>query len=262
MAQLIQFYKYQGTGNDFVMLDNMDGKYDTLSITDIQLLCNRKLGVGADGLIKLSSKEGYDFEVEYYNSDGTQSFCGNGARCSVAFASELGLIQSETSFYAIDGDHKAIIKNGIVELEMKPVSTVSMDGESYVIDTGSPHFISLTEDIDNADIVSFGRQIRYNDKYKAEGINVNQMEKSGEREITVKTYERGVEDETLSCGTGVTACALAFKIRNNIGEGEIVVNTEGGELKVRSGAYHEGEGFNDIWLCGPAKKVFDGTIEI
>lgn len=262
MPKRITFCKYQGTGNDFVMLNNLDGGYDDLTLENIRFLCDRKMGIGADGLILLSAKEGFDFEVDYYNSDGSKSFCGNGARCSVEFAREAGVIQDKATFWAIDGKHKAFIKDGMVELEMMPVRFFTRDGEAYVMDTGSPHFVSLTHDLDKTDIVSFGKDIRYGEQYAKEGINVNQMQVIALNAISVRTYERGVEDETLSCGTGVTACALTYKLMNNIGDGSVSVRTRGGELIVRSGEYNEARGFEDIWLCGPAKKVFDGSIEL
>lgn len=255
----IIFSKYQGTGNDFVMVDNMSGLYDSLSIDQIQFLCDRKLGVGADGLIKLSSKQGFDFEVEYFNADGSQSFCGNGARCSVAFAKAIGIIESETTFYAIDGSHKAFVEGKSVRLEMLPVSGYEMIGKDYVLDTGSPHYIHFVNDIKEKNIVEYGRSIRYSDQYKVEGINVNTLEAIADFELNVTTYERGVEDETLSCGTGVTACALAFMAMKGQNKSEITINTKGGVLKVA--AERKETKFTNIWLTGPATFVFDGSID-
>ncbi|MDX2362845.1 MAG: diaminopimelate epimerase [Crocinitomicaceae bacterium] len=260
----VEFYKYQGTGNDFVMLNNMNGDYNDLSLEQIQFLCNRKMGIGADGLIKLSSKEGFDFNVEYFNADGSQSFCGNGARCSVAFAKHLGLIEFETSFYAIDGEHKAEMSaDGIVKLEMLKVSAFMQLNDDYITETGSPHYVRFYEEGDKVDIVALGKSIRYSEMFNEEGINVNALFVEGENEIRVLTYERGVEDETLSCGTGVTACALAYIYRNDVNSGApIIVHTKGGTLSVEVGEYKRGEGFDDIWLSGPAKGVFDGVITI
>lgn len=256
----IDFVKYQGTGNDFVMLDNMDGRYDALSLDEIQQLCDRKLGIGADGLIKISRDPHYDFNVEYYNSDGSQSFCGNGARCSVAFAKSLGIIENKTQFNAIDGVHNAEVSiDDRVHLEMLPVTGIERSDEDYVMDTGSPHYIRFVQPESAPDIVAFGKEIRYSDTYREQGINVNSVVEIGPGTIHVATYERGVEDETLSCGTGVTACALAFMDKHATSE-EVSVTTKGGKLSVK--AEKTASGFENIWLIGPAKKVFDGSIEI
>lgn len=255
----IAFTKYQGTGNDFVMLDNRDGKFDSLSLDQIRFLCDRKLGIGADGLIKISSHPQYDFNVEYYNSDGSQSFCGNGARCSVAFAKSLGLLESKTEFMAIDGTHKAEISvDGRVKLEMLPVNEVEKIGEDFVLNTGSPHYIRFANPQEVPEIVSFGKEIRYSERFKEEGINVNTVVELGPETIHVATYERGVEDETLSCGTGVTACALAYMLQQN-SDNEVSVVTKGGKLSVRATLHKDR--FDTIWLIGPAKRVFDGTID-
>jgi diaminopimelate epimerase len=228
-------------------------------------LCDRKLGIGADGLIKISNDELLDFNVEYYNSDGTQSFCGNGARCSVAFAKTLGCLDEHTRFNAIDGAHEArISSDGLVHLEMLDVKDFEKINRSplvrdCIIDTGSPHYVRFGVPAKGLDIVSFGREIRYSERFKEEGINVNVFIQMNDDNISVETYERGVEDETLSCGTGVTACALAFMDMYQIYD-DVAVSTKGGMLSVKG--KKKGEGFEDIWLIGPAKKVFDGSIEI
>lgn len=261
----ISFSKYQGTGNDFIMLNNLSGNYDALTLDQIRFLCDRKLGVGADGLIKISKDENFDFNVEYYNSDGSQSFCGNGARCSVAFAKTLGELVDATKFNAIDGVHEAkITVDGRVHLEMLPVSNVERlrdeeNQEVFVMDTGSPHYVKFVDASNAPDIVDFGKRIRYSDRFKEEGINVNTVVELGPNTIHVATYERGVEDETLSCGTGVTACALAYMLTNS-SNNEVSVSTKGGKLSVK--AIASDKGFQNIWLIGPAKKVFDGSIEV
>lgn len=275
----ISFSKYQGTGNDFIMLDNLSGAYDKLTLDQIRYLCDRKLGIGADGLIKISSDDQLDFNVEYFNSDGSQSFCGNGARCSVAFAKTLGCLNDHTRFKAIDGVHEArVTVDGRVHLEMLPVndfevqnglrdtSTHSAEAinseekkEVYIMDTGSPHYVKFADADNVPEIVSFGKSIRYSDRFKERGINVNTVVELGPDTIHVATYERGVEDETLSCGTGVTACALAYMDKYEK-DGEVSVSTKGGRLSIK--AKMKGKGFTDIWLIGPAKKVFDGSIEI
>lgn len=264
MNMKLNFSKYQGTGNDFVMLDNTNGDYDGLTVENIQFLCDRKMGIGADGLIKISSHKESDFYVDYFNADGSQSFCGNGARCSVAFAKSLGLLETETTFDAIDGTHKAEIDSeGIVKLEMLKVTAFMQMNNDYITETGSPHYVRFYEEGEKVDIVEFGKSIRYSEVFNAEGINVNATFIEGENEIKVLTYERGVEDETLSCGTGVTACALAYAFEQNKEPGNtITVHTKGGTLSVFIGEIIDRKKFDDIWLSGPAKKVFDGSVEL
>ena len=254
----MKFYKYQGTGNDFVMIDNRLGEWDDLSIENIQKLCDRRFGIGADGLIKINSAKGVDFEVDYYNSDGSKSFCGNGARCSVAFAHFLDMIEDKTTFTAIDGIHEAEIKNGIVKLKMGNVHNINTDGNDFVLNTGSPHYVKYVEMLKNYNVYKNGNEIRNSETYKKEGINVNFVEKLSDKELFVRTYERGVEDETYSCGTGVTAVALTFMKNSN--QTFVGVKVMGGQLKVY--AEKDGEGFKNIWLEGPAVQVFKGDINL
>lgn len=254
----MKFYKYQGTGNDFVMLDNRLGEWDDLSIEEIQKLCDRRFGIGADGLIKINTAQDVDFEVDYHNSDGSKSFCGNGARCSVAFAHFLDIIEDKTTFTAIDGIHEAEIKNGIIKLKMGDVKTIDRDGDDFVLNTGSPHYIKYVEMLNNYNVFKNGNEIRNSETYKKEGINVNFVEAVSDKELFVRTYERGVEDETYSCGTGVTAAALTFMDKNN--QTSVAVKVLGGQLKVY--AQKNGEGFSDIWLEGPANQVFKGDIAL
>lgn len=255
----MEFYKYQGTGNDFVMLDNRSGKWDNLSIEHIQNLCDRRFGIGADGLIKINAAEGVDFEVDYYNSDGSKSFCGNGARCSVAFAHFLSIFKNnKTVFTAIDGLHEAEINDDIVKLKMGDVEIINNDGDDSVLDTGSPHYVKYVEDISNFNVFAEGNSIRNSANYQEKGINVNFVENISDDEIFVRTYERGVEDETYSCGTGVTASALTFLQKSNLTS--IKVKTLGGDLKVY--AEKNGSSFQEIWLEGPAKQVFSGKVNL
>lgn len=254
----MKFYKYQGTGNDFVMIDNRLGEWDELSIENIEKLCDRRFGIGADGLIKINSAKGVDFEVDYYNSDGSKSFCGNGARCSVAFAHFLDIIEDKTTFTAIDGIHEAEIKNGIVKLKMGDVSNINTVGNDFVLNTGSPHYVKYVEMLNNYNVYKTGNEIRNSETYKQEGINVNFVEKLSDKELFVRTYERGVEDETYSCGTGVTAAALTFMKNNN--QTFVGVKVMGGQLKVY--AEKDGDGFKNIWLEGPAVQIFKGDINL
>lgn len=258
----VTFHKYQGTGNDFIMIDNSSSEYSDLTVSQIKDLCDRRFGIGADGLIKINSIDGFDFEMDYYNADGTKSFCGNGARCSVMFAKEKGLIKGNTtSFIAIDGPHEAEISDGQVFLKMKDVGEVRTIGDdTFETNTGSPHYIKYVEDIDKENVVDFGKSVRYSDTYKTEGINVNLAEQLAPDKIKVYTYERGVEDETLSCGTGVTAAALSFAVKNKLeGNQHITVQTKGGQLEIR---FNKSASFSNIWLIGPAVEVFEGTCDV
>lgn len=255
----IQFVKYQGTGNDFVMLDNRDGRYDSLSIERIQALCDRRFGIGADGLIKINQKAGFDFEVDYYNADGSKSFCGNGARCSVAFAHELGITAEKVSFWAIDGKHEAFKKDGLVHLLMNDVTEIQVLGADLSIHTGSPHYLKWVNQLAQQEMVEIGRSIRSSENYKNEGINVNLIEEQTTADFNIRTYERGVEDETLSCGTGVTAAALGVSVKNKLfGEIELTAHTLGGDLKVAFNRVGETQ-FENIWLIGPGTRVFEGA---
>lgn len=257
----IAFSKYQGTGNDFVIIDGMSETI-TLSNHQVAKLCDRKFGIGADGLMILDPSETSDFNMIYYNSDGNLStMCGNGGRCITSFAHEKGYIELTTTFDAVDGLHRAnILENGIVELEMINVDQVDAEGSVFVMNTGSPHYIKFHED-GNSDIVEFGRDIRYSPRFREEGINVNLVNEI-EGGIAIKTYERGVENETLSCGTGVTAAAIASTIKSNLrGEQTIAVKAQGGDLYVRLDRVDEKK-FVNIWLCGPTEKVFEGTVEL
>jgi len=258
----ILFSKYQGTGNDFVMLDNLNGQYDSLTIPQIQFLCDRRFGIGSDGLIKINSHNLTDFEVDYFNSDGSKSFCGNGARCSVAFAEGLGINVLSTTFMGIDGLHNASKNEDVISLEMGDVSDVQRVKDDYVIYTGSPHYIRFIKSINEVDVVQFGKEIRYSDKFKKDGINVNLVEIIDSKKLIVNTYERGVEDETLSCGTGVTACVLAYGFKNNlIGNHKVSVRVKGGQLEVSF--YQESLGiFKNIKLIGPGEFVFSGEINV
>lgn len=255
---MITFCKYQGTGNDFVMIDNRAGQYYPTTEKN-RLLCDRRFGIGADGLICLQPSEQYDFEMLYFNSDGNEStMCGNGGRCLVAFAQRLGIINGQATFDAIDGLHQAINSaDGWVELQMTDVEKVEQKGADFIINTGSPHYVRFVERVADVDVFEAGRRVRYNETYKKEGINVNFVEVISSNGIKVATYERGVEGETLSCGTGVTAAAMAIAARNQQKRRiEIPIQTKGGELAVKFTP--TSKGFKDVWLCGPATYVFEG----
>jgi diaminopimelate epimerase len=257
----IPFYKYQGTGNDFVMIDQRKTQYITRTDTKIvNYLCDRRFGIGADGLILLQNTEGYDFEMVYFNADGSEStMCGNGGRCLVAFAQFLKVFDKQCVFKAIDGAHDAKInKNGWVELKMIDVKNIEVGDDYFLMNTGSPHYVVFTEDLTDINVYDNGRAIRYSDRFAKEGVNVNFVEIREEGGIEVATYERGVEDETFSCGTGVTAAAISYYLKNRQSE-KVPIKTKGGDLEVRFHKNTEGV-FENVWLCGPATQVYSGEV--
>lgn len=258
----IKFTKYEGTGNDFLLLNNLDGYFSNLTIEQIQKMCKRRFGVGADGLIKINLSEKASFYMDYYNADGSQSFCGNGARCAVHFAKEIGIDLSDTiKFEAIDGIHEASIEGGLVKLKMIDVPSIDKKGDAFELYTGSPHYIQLSDDISTKHVISLGRSIRFSEPYKEQGINVNVLKEIDSNHIAIATYERGVEDETLSCGTGATACALLWDFISSESLNEVFVKVKGGELSVQF-ERNQQDGYSNIYLIGPATKVYDGIIEL
>ena len=258
----IEFYKYHGTGNDFIILDNYNHTAPSLTTTQIKHICDRHFGIGADGLMLLSKIAGYDFEMMYYNADGNESsMCGNGGRCLVKFAHSLGIHKSLYQFIAVDGIHEAEIDDdGIVSLKMHDVNEVAYHMHHAIINTGSPHYVKFTENVEAMNVVAAGREIRYSHEFASEGINVNFAEAVNDDTIYMRTYERGVENETLSCGTGVTAAAL-LAAHNENGFNMVNVKTPGGHLSVEYYKIDDTH-FENIWLSGPAEFVFKGEIEI
>jgi len=260
------FYKYQGAGNDFVIIDQRDKPWiDRQNQALIARLCDRRFGIGGDGLMLLEEHPDYDFEMVYFNADGNPgSMCGNGGRCIVAFAKKLGLFAGETTFLAVDGPHHARLpRPQWVELHMNDVENVEIAPDFYYLDTGSPHYVRFVSDLEKVEVVREGRSIRYNDRFREQGTNVNFVERRGEA-LYIATYERGVEDETLACGTGVTAAALVASLNDSKGMEkdiqEIPVCAKGGDLSVRF--RRQGKQFSDIWLCGPATLVYNGQINL
>lgn len=259
----IPFYKYQGTGNDFVIIDNRALLLDQNKI-DVARVCDRKFGIGADGLILIQNHDQYDFEMIYFNADGSKSFCGNGSRCAVAFANKLGIISTDTSFLSTDGEHSSTFFNGSVQLQMHDVNQVEIGENYFHLNTGSPHYVIFVEDVAKANIVQLAHSIRYNERFKLKGVNVNFVEIDSENEyLKVRTYERGVEDETLSCGTGVTAVALAYHLKSKNIAGSFLqkIVTPGGKLHVQFDVI-ENNAFSHIKLIGPATEVFNGEIPL
>jgi len=258
----IKFYKYQGTGNDFVMIDNRHNFFPKDDVQLIEKLCDRRFGIGADGLILLENDVETDFRMVYYNSDGNESsMCGNGGRCLVAFAKSLNVIADTTTFIATDGLHHAtVLENGIVSLQMKDVDAVKIEEEFVFLNTGSPHHVTLVNDIESYDVKTHGAAIRYSDLYGKEGSNVNFVSQLSENHFRLRTYERGVEDETLSCGTGATATAIAMNAIGKSNATSIDLDVEGGTLKVSfEKAYND---YKNVFLEGPATFVFEGMIEV
>lgn len=252
------FYKYHGTGNDFILFDNRSGNFKTTDYKLIQTICHRRFGIGADGLILLENTDKADFFMRFYNSDGNpSSMCGNGGRCIVAFAKYLGIIKNTATFVAPDGLHSAQITEDTVALAMKDVSQIELIDKDFFLDTGSPHYVRIIKTHHNFDTVSEGKKIRYNSRFKKEGTNVNFLSFEEEK-LQLSTYERGVEDETYSCGTGTVAAAIVAGLLTNKETHKI--ETKGGNLKV---SYEKkGEVFKNIVLEGVASLVFRGEIEL
>ena len=254
------FYKYQGTGNDFVIVDNRLQTINKKDTKRIAQICDRRFGIGADGFILLENDENVDFKMVYYNADGNESsMCGNGGRCIVAFAKFLGVIENETEFIAIDGLHKAKIENETIHLQMQNVLEIQTFNNHQFLDTGSPHHVEIVSSLNNFEVKSEGSRIRNGKPYNEEGSNVNFVEQLSSDYFAVRTYERGVEDETLSCGTGVTAVALAMHNSGKTTSKEISLKTQGGQLKVTFNTSEKG--YHNIWLVGPAEQVFKGEIK-
>ena len=252
---IIEFYKYQGTGNDFIMIDDREKEFDLTDNDLIAALCERRMGIGADGLILLREHDTLDFEMIYFNADGKQSsMCGNGGRCIIAFAQMLEMTGNETTFMAIDGEHKGRLMDDGIYLQMQDVKKIEGVGDGLVLNTGSPHYIEMVDELDYIDVDKQGRKIRNSVPFKKDGINVNFVLDANE--LQVRTYERGVEAETLSCGTGVVATAIAMHYANCIEETFVNVKTKGGELTVSFEEFNGG--YRNIWLSGEASMVFAG----
>lgn len=254
----MKFYKYQGTGNDFVVVDDRSKSFP-ISQEFIARLCHRRFGIGADGLMLLQEAEGYDFRMVYFNSDGTEgSMCGNGGRCLVRFAHDLGIIDDSTVFIAVDGEHEAKVTKEVISLKMIDVNNIEETPEYDFMNTGSPHYVAYVSDLQNYDVYSTGKAIRYGEPFVSKGgTNVNFVEVTGENALAVRTYERGVEDETYACGTGVTACAISANIR--LGFDKFVdIKVMGGQLRIEFERTENG--YQNVFLIGPAVRVFEGEI--
>ena len=259
----LDFFKYHGAGNDFIIIDNRKGCFPKENRTDlIKSLCHRKFGIGSDGLILLDNDEEHDFYMDFYNPDGSQSFCGNGSRCVVMFAAHLGIVQKECVFRSIHGVNRAEICDDLnIKLQMFDVKNLEISDDFHFMNTGSPHYNVFVENVENTDLVTFARQIRYNDRFKEQGTNVNIISKN-DNGIKIRTYERGVEDETWACGTGATACAISYAVINDLnGNNEVKVETKGGLLAI-SFKTEDLKHFTSIYLTGPAVFIFKGNMDV
>ena len=256
---IIPFYKYQGTGNDFIIIDDREAKIE-LSKDKINQITSRKFGVGSDGIILIRNHDEFDFEMIFYNPDGSQSFCGNGSRCAILFSYHMGIVGRDVEFISTDGPHKAkIVSDSKIELKMSDsLQVLNLENGAFFIDTGSPHYVDYLKDVDAIDLIKSAREIRNSSDYIKEGVNVNFIQKMNQN-IKMRTYERGVENETLSCGTGVTAAALVHASKLSVDKGEIDVFTRGGNLSV--GFSFDGKFFQDVWLKGGAAYVFKGELD-
>jgi diaminopimelate epimerase len=258
---LLKFYKYQGTGNDFILFDNRDNIIDRNNDAWVAKICDRHFGIGADGVMFLENHKDYDFEMIYYNADGkTSSMCGNGGRCMVNFVRMMEPGKNEYRFLAVDGEHLATINKDIVSLKMQNVESVISVDDNWQLNTGSPHYVTFVSGLDKMDVKTQGASIRYSDPFMPAGINVNFLEEK-DGKLYIRTYERGVEDETLSCGTGVTAAAICYVVKKQLGTGTHIIDIEtmGGSLKVALTVTSDNR-FEDIWLIGPGEFVFDGLV--
>ena len=254
----LTFYKYQGTGNDFVMIDNRTKIFPKQNTDKISQICDRHFGIGADGIILIENDDTFDFKMIYFNADGSQTFCGNGARCAVAFAKYLEIIKNKTTFLAVDGEHFAEINDAIISLQMINVDDIKLNENSVFMHTGTQHHVEMVDELTDFPVFEKGKKIRYS--YKNPGSNVNFVQQINDNTFRVRTYEKGVENETLACGTGVTAVAIAMHKTNKTKRNSISLPVEGGLLEV---SFTEEYGaYTNVFLKGPAHFVFTGSITV
>ena len=254
------FYKYQGTGNDFILIDDRANVFPLKDVSLVARLCDRRFGIGADGLILIQNAATSDFKMVYFNADGNESsLCGNGARCTIAFANFLNCIEDKTTFEAVDGLHSAHIDGDIISLQMHDVNKIQAFENHTFLDTGSPHHVEMVEKLKTFDVYGNGKRIREGSPYYMTGTNVNFVEQLAKDQFAIRTYERGVEDETLSCGTGATAVALAMYENKKTTATKIKINVQGGVLEIQFEVTDKG--YSQIFLSGPAEQVYSGTFK-
>jgi diaminopimelate epimerase len=254
------FHKYHGAGNDFIVMDDRAQLFPSQDKALIAKLCDRRFGIGSDGILLIQNSEEADLHIDFLNPDGSRSFCGNGSRCGLRFAAHVGMIGSDCTFMASDGMHEGRLENELVHIAMRDVEGVEQNEFGTELYTGSPHLIRFVDDLDQVDVKMEGAAIRYNELYQKEGINVNFVSQMAPGTLAIRTYERGVEGETLACGTGVTAAALAKASQERIEREKFFVKAKGGVLSVRFEKV--GNGFKNIWLTGPAVKVYEGSVNL
>lgn len=259
----LEFYKYHGAGNDFIMIDSRNAEEKVFSLEIVKHLCDRHLGIGADGLILLLEDESTDFRMKYFNSDGKEgTMCGNGGRCIAAFARDLGIIKDKTVFSGIDGLHNAFFSGQeTVDLQMIDIKEVKRFDDGFLINTGSPHFVCFNDSIQHINVFEEGREMRHQERFSASGANINFVEIIDNNSFKIRTYERGVENETLACGTGSVASAISSYIKHKTDKSSYIIEAIGGQLEVRFKANMDGS-YSDVWLKGPVKFVFRGEIDL
>ncbi len=261
---IVKFSKYHGAGNDFVIIDGREQDTSYLDKDLIGQMCDRRFGIGGDGLIILQESKRGDFKMRYFNADGLEStMCGNGGRCVAAFAYHVGVSGLETRFESIDGMHSStILPNAEIRLKLKDVDSLVWMEDGYLLDTGSPHFVKFVSQLDLVDVEHEGREIRSQSRFGKKGVNVNFVEQGGSsNRLSVRTFERGVEAETFSCGTGVTAAAICSYYHFKSDIFSYSVRTLGGKLHVSFKTQHHNQ-YTDVYLTGPASHVYDGSIKI
>ena len=256
----IKFSKYQGTGNDFIIINNISNFFPKDDNKLISKLCDRKFGIGADGLILIDNHSSLPFEMIYYNSDGfIGSMCGNGARCSVHFSFLNKIIKSKTKFNAFDGIHNGIVDHDLINISMSDVIGFEKYEDYLFIDSGSPHLVKYVQDVNSIDLINVSQKIQHSNQFN-EGVNVNFISKNSDNSFQIRTYERGVEDETLSCGTGAVALAVCLEINSKINNDKVLIYTKGGELKVSLKKIEST--YSDIWLSGGVELVYSGEYNL
>ena len=255
----LAFYKYQGTGNDFIIVDDRQATLGSYTSEFVQKLCDRRFGIGADGFMVIRDHKEYDFEMIYHNADGSQSLCGNGSRCAVHLARQLGMIEQEACFLTTDGVHHASIRAGLIHVKMHDVTEVKQLPAGYWLDTGSPHYVTWVKELNGLDVHQQGQAIRNSALFQKEGVNVNFVQRKDDGTLAMSTYERGVEAETLSCGTGAVAVALVASLEGSTSP--VTIDAQGGQLQV-SFTKKSVQHFQDIYLIGPAQQVYQGTIDL
>ena len=258
----IHFYKWQGAGNDFILLDGRNGLDIETNPNIINRLCNRHFGIGADGLMVMSLIHGFDFRMTYYNSDGYEAdMCGNGARCIVGLAAQLGVFQKEATFLARDGRHTGVLlPGGACKVSIRNVAQSETVGQGYFLNTGVPHLVVFIDRIDSVDVERDGSKLRFDSQFGPDGTNVNFVQLASSH-LMIRTFERGVEAETLACGTGVVASAIAASLKDPQYASPVTCKARGGTLSV-SFQPEANQSFSNVWLEGPAREVFQGDIEI